>query len=81
MIKRVIGILATLAILAVVVFVALNYGNYNTMLPADLFSPKMTASEVVEDIVSEPEVEAMATDADVEAEAEVTADMVEESVE
>ena len=37
MIKRIIGILATLAILALVVFTALGSGSYKSMLPEDLF--------------------------------------------
>ena len=32
MIKRIIGVVATLVILAVVVFAALNYNNYKSML-------------------------------------------------
>ena len=74
--------LATLAILAVVVFVALNYGNYNSLLPADLFSPKVASETVVETVASEPAVEQEAADADVDttADAEVE-EVIEESVE
>lgn len=54
MIKRIIGILATLAILALVVFTALGSGSYKSMLPEDLFlrstveSAEIVAEEVVE---------------------------------
>ena len=74
--------LATLAILAVVVFVALNYGNYNSLLPADLFSPKVASETVVETVASESAVEQEAADADVDtiADAEVE-EVIEESVE
>ena len=37
MIKRIIGVLAILATLAIVVFVALGSGSYKSMLPEDLF--------------------------------------------
>ena len=35
MTKRIIGIIATVAILAIVVFVALGFGSYKSMLPED----------------------------------------------
>ena len=38
MIKKIIGVLATLATLAVILFAALNFGNYTSLLPEDLFS-------------------------------------------
>lgn len=38
MVKRIIGILATIAVIAIVVFTALNYGGYESMLPDNLFS-------------------------------------------
>lgn len=37
MIKRIIGVLATIAIIVIVVFTALNCGGYKSMLPEDLF--------------------------------------------
>lgn len=40
MIKKIIGALFTLATIAVIIFVAINFGNYKSLLPADLFSPK-----------------------------------------
>jgi hypothetical protein len=40
MIKRIIGALFALATIAVIVFVAINVGNYQSLLPADLFSAK-----------------------------------------
>lgn len=41
MIKRIIGALFALATIAVIVFVAINVGNYQSLLPADLFSAKV----------------------------------------
>lgn len=37
MIKRITGRIAALGIVALVVFTALGYGNYRSMLPGDLF--------------------------------------------
>ena len=50
MIKKIIGVLATLATLAVILFAALNFGNYTSLLPEDLFSGQ-TATEMVEEVV------------------------------
>ncbi len=49
MIKKIIGVLATLATLAVILFAALNFGNYTSLLPEDLFSGQ-TATEMVEEV-------------------------------
>lgn len=38
MIKKIIGILAALAIVALVVFTAIGAGTYRSMLPDDLFT-------------------------------------------
>ncbi len=38
MIKKVFGKIAALGIVAVVVFTAMGYGTYRSMLPEDLFS-------------------------------------------
>ena len=46
MIKRIIGILATIAILAIVVFTALGFGSYESMLPEDLFQSSGVESAV-----------------------------------
>jgi hypothetical protein len=52
MIKKIIGALFTLATIAVIVFVAINFGNYQSLLPADLFSAKsvevVSAAETVD---------------------------------
>ena len=48
MIKKIIGVLATLATLAVILFAALNFGNYTSLLPEDLFSGQ-AVTEVVPD--------------------------------
>lgn len=56
MIKRIIGILATLAILALVVFTALGSGSYKSMLPEDLFlRPTVESAEIVAEEVVETE--------------------------
>ena len=49
MIKKIIGVLATLATLAVILFAALNFGNYTSLLPEDLFSGK-SSTEAVEEV-------------------------------
>ncbi len=49
MIKKIIGVLATLATLAVIFFAALNFGNYTSLLPEDLFSGP-TATDAVEEV-------------------------------
>ena len=55
MTRRIIGILAVLATLAIVVFVALGSGNYKSMLPEDLF---FGADNAVEQVQSAESVEA-----------------------
>lgn len=50
MIKKIIGVLATLATLAVTLFAALNFGNYTSLLPEDLFSGQ-AVTEAVEEVV------------------------------
>jgi hypothetical protein len=49
MIKKIIGILATIAILALIVMTAIGAGSYKSMLPEDLFS------RTVEDAVEQAE--------------------------
>lgn len=46
MIKKIIGILATIAILALIVMTAIGAGSYKSMLPEDLFS--RTVDDAVE---------------------------------
>ena len=55
MTRRIIGILAVLATLAIVVFVALGSGSYKSMLPEDLF---FGADNAVEQVQSAESVEA-----------------------
>ena len=52
MIKKIIGVLATLATLAVILFAALNFGNYTSLLPEDLFSGQ-AVTEAVEEVVTD----------------------------
>ena len=49
MIKRIIGYIITIVVLGVLVFVALNAGNYKSLLPEDLFSPSAVVTEVETD--------------------------------
>lgn len=59
MIKKFIGVFATLAVLALVVFTALDFGTYKSMLPEDLFTSNnnVEAVELVsaEDVIVEAE--------------------------
>ena len=50
MIKRVIGIVASLAILALIVFTVLGAGSYKSMLPETLFSSDKAVEAVAEDV-------------------------------
>ncbi len=45
MIKKVIGKIAAWGIVAVVVFTAMGYGTYSSMLPEDLFSAGVERAE------------------------------------
>lgn len=50
MIKKIIGIVAVLAILALVVFTAVGVGTYKSMLPEDMFTKsEFVASEIIEE--------------------------------
>ena len=50
MIKKIIGVVAVFAILALVVFTAVGVGTYKSMLPEDLFTKsEVVASEVIEE--------------------------------
>lgn len=50
MIQRIIGIVASLAIVAVIVFTILGSGTYKSMLPEGIFQPKaeVVASDVAQ---------------------------------
>ena len=59
MIKKIIGILAVVAILALIVYTALGVGTYKSMLPEDMFTKKeVVATEPT------PEPEIPTTDVD-----------------
>ncbi len=45
MVKRIIGVIATLGVVAIVVMAAMNYGNYRSMLPENMFSASAPASD------------------------------------
>ena len=50
MIKKIIGIVALLAILTLIVYTAIGAGTYKSMLPEDLFTKTdIVASEVIEE--------------------------------
>jgi hypothetical protein len=49
MIKKIIGIVALLAILALIVYTAIGAGTYKSMLPEDMFTKtEVVATEIVE---------------------------------
>lgn len=55
MIKRIIGGLFAVAVIAVIVFTAIGAGTYKSMLPEDLFQREAEpAAEVVEPVAEEP---------------------------
>ena len=60
MIKKIIGVVAVFAILALVVFTAVGVGTYKSMLPEDLFS--RTVEDAVEQ--AEPSAEVVQTPAE-----------------
>ncbi len=64
MVKKIIGIIAALAIVALVVMTALGAGSYKSMLPEDLFSGSSQSD--MEQVVEQTE--ATTTDAEPSAE-------------
>ena len=55
MIKRIIGGLCAVAVIAVIAFTAIGAGSYKSMLPEDLFQREAEpAVEVVEPVAEEP---------------------------
>ena len=66
MIKRIIGVLATLAIIALVVFTALGSGSYKSMLPDEWF--ERTAAEsaevVADEVDASAEIDSLSLEAD-----------------
>ena len=55
MIKRIIGGLFAVAVIAVIAFTAIGAGSYKSMLPEDLFQREgEPAAEVVEPVAEEP---------------------------
>ncbi len=51
MIKKFVGVLFTVAVLALLVFVLLGMGSYSSLLPEDLFSVGQATVEQVESVV------------------------------
>lgn len=63
MIKKIIGIVALLAILALIVYTAIGAGTYKSMLPEDMFTKtEVTASEVI-DVMETPAADVNPTEA------------------
>ena len=58
MIQRIIGIVASLAIVAVMVFTILDSGSYKSMLPEEIFQPK--ADVVATDVARQDTVNVVA---------------------
>lgn len=58
MIQRIIGIVASLAIVAVIVFTILGSGSYKSMLPEEIFQPK--AEVVTTDVARQDTVNVVA---------------------
>ena len=55
MIKRIIGGLFAVAVIAVIAFTAIGAGSYKSMLPEDLFQREAeSVAEVVEPVAEEP---------------------------
>lgn len=66
MIKKIIGVLAALAILVLIVFTAIGVGTYKSMLPEELFSTVSVEEVELQTPVVEsqtPAVEPVATEA------------------
>ena len=66
MIKKIIGVLAALAILVLIVFTAIGVGTYKSMLPEELFSTVSVEKVEPQTSVVEPQtpaVEPVATEA------------------
>lgn len=53
MVKKFIGYIFTMAVIAVIVFTVLSAGEYKTMLPEDFFSKPTPAEEVVPEVEAE----------------------------
>lgn len=53
MIKKIIGIILSLAVVAVMVFALLGAGTYRSILPDDLFSADSTVENTVESTVED----------------------------
>lgn len=63
MIQRIIGIVASLAIVAVMVFTILGSGSYKSMLPEEIFQPK--ADVVATDVARQDTVNVVAVQEEV----------------
>lgn len=63
MIKKIIGVVAVFAILALVVFTAVGVGTYKSMLPEDMFTKsEVVASEII-DVMETPATDVNPTEA------------------
>ena len=67
MIKKILGVLCSLGIVALIVFVALEAGSYRSMLPAEWFSWELSQPvEVVEEQMPIEQSDDATTDVDTE---------------
>ncbi|MDO5488026.1 MAG: hypothetical protein Q4F42_06055 [Rikenellaceae bacterium] len=57
MIKKIIGLLFAVGVVAIIVMTALGAGSYRSLLPEDLFSPAAQTTAPVEEVVEQIGVE------------------------
>ena len=57
MIKKIIGLLFAVGVVAIIVMTALGAGSYRSLLPEDLFAPAVQTTAPVEEVVEQIGVE------------------------
>ena len=57
MIKKIIGLLFAVGVVAIIVMTALGAGSYKSLLPEDLFAPAAQTTAPVEEVVEQIGVE------------------------
>ena len=53
MIKKIIGLLFAVGVVAIIVMTVLGAGSYKSLLPEDLFAPTLPAAASVEEVVEQ----------------------------
>ena len=53
MIKKIIGLLFAVGVVAIIVMTVLGAGSYKSLLPGDLFAPTLPAAASVEEVVEQ----------------------------